>query len=73
LIERCLAGLQQRLEEGELTEQGCRLLEEAATIVGKRSLADHARAKRESLSETTLPYDEDNLAAGNGAVEGGLQ
>jgi molecular chaperone DnaK len=73
LIERCLAGLQQRLDEGELTEQGCRLLEEAATIVGKRSLADHARAKRESLSETTLPYDEDNLAAGNGAVEGGAQ
>jgi hypothetical protein len=36
-------------------------------------LADHARAKRESLSETILPYDEDNLAAGNGAVEGGAQ
>lgn len=70
LIEKCLAGLQERLEEGNLTENECRLLEEAATIIGKRTVADHARAKRESLSETTLPYDEDNLAAGKSTVEG---
>lgn len=73
LVEKCVAGLQRRLETSELSESDCRLLEEAAMIVGKRSLVEHARAKREGLSETELPYDEDNLAAGsgNGNVEGG--
>jgi len=51
------------------------LLEDAAIHIGKRSLAEHARARRESISGDYRPYDEDNLvsAGGKSVVAAGVQ
>ncbi len=74
LIEKCVRRLEDKLGSGDISENECRLLEEAASVIRKDAVAARARVRRENRVGLRLPYSEDNLAASvsNGAVLGEL-
>lgn len=63
-LQQAFDRLYPQLSARKISEEGCSFLEQAATALGKRKIAEEAQAYRESLQEASALFEEGNLVRG---------